>query len=215
MIAGCLAVAWPASASAEIFKWVDEFGLVHYTNDFSQVPRKYRVSRNFEKKRSVGPPPSAQKAKTEDAGEEGKKNSSGETGSAILTEEETSLVKEVQAFFSFQEDFVEEHAANSFRPTGWRIFLNAMQSFMAKQEALIEKLGEPQAPVLQEALGQLEKSLAASQATPVGLRRMSVASTLERLKNETAANAAISEKLSQALEESEKQKSAADAAASK
>ncbi|MFQ5481581.1 MAG: hypothetical protein ACE5ER_02385, partial [Nitrospinaceae bacterium] len=65
------------------------------------------------------------------------------------------------------------------------------------------------------ALGQLEKSLAASQATPVGLRRMSVASTLERLKNETAANAAISEKLSQALEESEKQKSAADAAASK
>ncbi len=51
---------------AEVYKWVDEGGVVHFTDDISQVPEKYRP-----KIESIGSPEEREETKVE--GEEGPK----------------------------------------------------------------------------------------------------------------------------------------------
>ena len=58
MTALALAIGFPGTAAATVYKWVDENGMAHYTTDPDQVPGRLRIQRpTREAVRSVDSPP--------------------------------------------------------------------------------------------------------------------------------------------------------------
>jgi hypothetical protein len=51
-------VITPFLAGAEVYKWVDEKGDIHFTDDYSKVPEKYRPTEEFQKSPKEGSTPS-------------------------------------------------------------------------------------------------------------------------------------------------------------
>lgn len=60
------ALLWALPLMAETYSWVDGQGTVNFTDDYSQIPRKYRNKVN--KREDVAPSPTVQVPKTENSG---------------------------------------------------------------------------------------------------------------------------------------------------
>lgn len=65
-------IAFPFPSSAEIYKWTDDEGVIHVTDDPTKIPDKYWIERKVRKEEVKPTPPEIQPAKPTPAPEEKK-----------------------------------------------------------------------------------------------------------------------------------------------
>ena len=199
----------PDPARAKVYKYKDENGKTHYTDDASNIPMKYRKKGTMQKFRGVYEPPAGSSTSSGMAGEQGDKKSGKNDGG--LSPREKALVQ--QTMVVFQSGVALANQYKDVRPTAntGRSLATAIQGTLPVKENLASQLEGVKAPVLQEALGFLKQSIAADhkdKGVGVGLKRR-VASIMSRVQSEGQQQAALIKRLEQALKESAKKKAEA------
>lgn len=202
----------PDPAIAKIYKYKDEHGKIHFTDDASRIPLRYRKQGSVEKFKGVTEPKSA-------SGDSprllGKGNAGGEKPGAkedegLSSKEEGLVKKTIQVFkagmaLSKQYENVQPNFSNGIGA------VNAIQSALPLKESLVGELEGTKVPELQAALGFLKQSIAVDKETKgvgQGLTRR-IASIFTRLKSESEQQAGLIKNLEKALNDSKKKKAEA------
>ena len=200
----------PDPAVAKIYKYKDEHGKTHFTDDASKIPLRYRKKDSVGKFREVNEPAPASGALKSSAGQEASAGDKSK-GDGILSSQEVALVgKTIQVFkvgivLGSRYENVQPNFSNGLGA------VNAIQSALPLKESLASELAGTKVPELQEALGFLKQSIAVDQQTKSvgqGLKRR-IVSILSRMVDEGKQQAALIKKLEQALKNSEKKKAEA------
>lgn len=185
----------PASPlHAAIFKWTDDKGKVHYTNDKSKIPRKYRESgevgtlRGSEGKSSAGSAPASASAGGKD--------------DAILTEEELSKIEIALSFLNRERDFVSQEETSFHTPTGLRSFGNKYNSLNQDRASVKKQIEGTQVRPLNEVVSHIESALKSAEENPNWMRKLSAANTVQRLKQEVSVNGGLIDALDEAVKKS-------------
>jgi hypothetical protein len=198
----------PDPASAKIYKYKDDQGKTHYTDDASRIPLRYRDQGSMKKFRGVAEPtptpdtPSQASASAD--GSEAKKD-------AGLSSREVGLVKKTIQVFKVGAALGDRYKSMLPNFSNGQGAVNAIQSGLPLKEGLARDLEGTKAPELQEALGFLKQSIAIDQQTTsvgAGLTRR-IAGIFNRLVAEGKQQTAMIGKLEQALKNSEKKKAEA------
>ena len=202
-----LIVFQPDPAIAKIYKYKDEHGKTHFTDDASNIPMRYRNKGSMGKFREVGEPaPESSSGK-----KAGSKSKSEGKGDGILSSQEIGLVKRTiqvlkagvalgDRYKDIQPEFSTGQGA-----------VNAIQSSLPMKENLVAELEGTKVPALKGALGFLKQSISVDQQTKsigAGLKRR-IVSIFSRLVDEGKQQAGLIKKLEQALADSEKKKAEA------
>ncbi|NIQ02441.1 MAG: DUF4124 domain-containing protein [Nitrospinaceae bacterium] len=194
---------------ARIYKYRDDQGKLHFTNDPSSIPLKYRRK----KERFKGVPETASSfAKDPDKPDDPKAGGQKEEKEQVgLSAEDEGLINKsisvLQSGVSMAEQFKE--AQPNF--TNGRRLIAAIQGALPQKESLAGELAGTEEPSLKEVLGFLNKSIAIDKKTQslgVGLKTRIVA-IFNRVQNEAKTQAGLINKLNQAKKDSEKKKAEA------
>lgn len=207
-----LAVLWwvsfqPDLAIARIYKYKDDEGKTHFTDDASRIPLRYRKQGTVEKFKGVAEPtPAPGNSKGQNAS--AKKPGGEDEG--LSSKEEALVRKTIQVFetgvaLSKQYANVQPNFSNGIGA------VNAIQSALPLKENLAGELEGTKVPELQSALGFLKQSIATDKETwsiGAGLTRR-IAGILSRLQSEGEQQAGLIKQLEKALKDSKKKKAAA------
>jgi hypothetical protein len=203
----------PDPVIAKIYKYKDEHGKTHFTDDASKIPLRYRDKGSVKRFKGVNEPPPAAGAPPGFPGQA----SAGGGGSEVkedegLSPQEVALVgKTIQVFkvgivLATRYKNVQPSFANGLGA------VNAIQSALPLKESLASELAGTKVPELKEALGFLNQSIAVDQQTKSvgqGLKKR-IVGILNRMADEGKQQAALIKKLEKALKESEKKKAEAE-----
>ena len=182
----------PASPlHAAIFKWTDDKGKVHYTNDKSKIPRKYRDSGEVGKLRGAEGKP--------DAGSAPASGSADRKDDEILTEAELSKIETARSFLSREKDFVSQEETSFHTPTGLRAFGNKYNSLNQDRTSVKKQIEGTRVPSLNEVVSHIESALKSAEENPNWMRKLSAANTVQRLKQEVAVNGGLIAALDEAV----------------
>ncbi len=200
--------------SAAIYKWTDEGGNTHFTDDPNQIPEKYRSPSKIEKIKPVLPsaPPAVSVPRSEGKKESGKAPE-WESGKALQekTGELRNLPADEKAVFeesiAFLEQDIKRYEPFYDRPSGFtRTFIQLHRTIMdtiPEKKAAAEKLGNfENIEVFKEVVDFLNKSLAVDKkVTPMrtALRIRTIA-TKARIKEEAKTKTQLIEKLKTELQ---------------
>lgn len=203
----------PDPAIAKIYKYKDENGRIHFTDDASKIPLRYREQGAVKKFRGVNEPtpaPGAPPGFPGQASAGGGENGDGEDEG--LSSKDEGLVKKAIQVFKFGIALGDrfKNAYPSF-PNGQGA-VDSIQSALPLKESMASEMEGTRVPELQEALGFLKQSIAIDQQTTsvgAGLTRR-IAGIFSRLKAEGEQQAALIQKLEQALADSKRKKAAAE-----
>ena len=199
-----LMVFQPDSAIAKIYKYKDEHGKTHFTDDPSSIPLRYRNKDSLRKFREVGEP--APKSKESSKLASTGKNKGGADG--IISAQEIDLVRKTIQVFKAGVALGDRYKDTMPSFSNGQGAVIAIQSALPMKESLASELEGAKAPELQGALGFLKQSISADQQTTsigTGLKRR-IASIFARLVDEGKQQAGLIDKLEKALENSEKKK---------
>ncbi|MBT5472296.1 MAG: DUF4124 domain-containing protein [Nitrospina sp.] len=211
-------------AEAAVYKWRDENGKIHFTDDPNNVPEKFRQDKmKFRPLPKTSPKEEITKAKKkEDAKEsiapEEIKDKDSEKKSTGLTEAEKSAANAVIAFF--EEDMPRYDSIYAYplsnrtsRLTKLRKLRNAVIATIPQKQDLVKQISALQLPLLKEVTNFLQTMIAEDErlkkVLPQMLRntRQRVNKMANRLKAQADSEAKFIEQLEEALKapaESEK-----------
>jgi hypothetical protein len=194
----------PDPVIAKIYKYKDEHGKTHFTDDASQIPLRYRKQDTMQKFKGVYEP-----APTVGASSGGNKGEAKED-EGLSPKDEGLIRKTIQVFkagiaLSNRYANVQPNFSNGLGA------VNAIQSGLPLKESLASELTGTKVPELQQALGFLNQSIAVDKQTSsvgIGLKKR-IVGILSRLADEGKQQAALIKKLEKALIESKKKKAKA------
>ena len=208
----------PEPVFAKIYKYKDEHGKTHFTDDASKIPTRYRNKNSVKKFRGVNEPTPAtgtgassefpgQKSKEKDAG----KSSGRKQEDAGLSSQDEALANKAIQVFRVGVALGDKYKKVQPTFSNGQGAVSAIQSALPLKESLARELAGTKAPELQEALGFLKQSIAVDQQTKSigsGLKTR-IISILNRLGSEGAQQSALIKKLGKALGDSKNKKAAA------
>jgi hypothetical protein len=203
----------PDPVIAKIYKYKDEHGKIHFTDDASKIPLRYRDKGSVKRFKGVsepapaaGAPPGFPGQANAGGGESSVKNDEG------LSAREVALVgKTIQVF---KVGIVLANRYKDVQPSfsNGQGAVNAIQSALPLKESLASELAGTKVPELKESLGFLKQSIAMDQQTTSvgqGLKKR-IVGILNRMADESKQQAALIKKLEKALKDSEKKKAEAE-----
>ena len=195
----------PEPAFAKIYKYKDENGKTHFTDDASKIPARYRNKNSVKRFKGVHDPAPAPGASAL-AGEDDIKKEEG------LSAKDVGLMnKTIQAFkagAALGSQYDNKHPSYASGQGA----IDAIQSALPSKETLAGELAGTKVPELKGALVFLTKSIAVDKETKsigVGLRTR-IMGIFNRLKSEGKEQAALVKKLEKGLKDSEKKKAEAE-----
>lgn len=153
---------------AAIYKWKDERGKIHFTDDPNRVPEKYRQNklefRPLPKVVSKKEISESQKEEDENAGPppEEVKETQTEKKPIELTEAEKTALESVVAFFEedmprYDSIFNRKLGEGNARKRKWRILRSAVIETIPQKETLLEQISKSELPLLKEIASFLEQ----------------------------------------------------------
>lgn len=212
-------LAWiaiqPEPVFAKIYKYKDDHGKTHFTDDASKIPVQFRKKDSVKKFKGVNEPAPGSGASSGFPGQkstekDGDKSSNKQEDAGLSSQDEGLVKKSIQIFkagIALGNQY--EHNYPTF-PNGQGA-VNDIQSALPQKEGLASELAGTKVPALKEALGFLKKSITVDkQTTSVGQGlTMRIAGIFKRLTDEAKQQTALIQKLEQALKDSEREKAEA------
>lgn len=184
-----------APVHAVIFKWKDEQGKVHYTNDKSKIPRKYREGGGMDQIRGSASSSSGSGAT---GGQSGKDKNDEE----ILSEAELSKIQKAREFLNREKKFVSEEETSFHTPTGLRAFGNKFNTLNQDRMKVKNEIQGTKVPSLNKVVAHIDTTLKNAEENPNWMRKLSAANTVKRLQQEVAANGGLIAELDAAVRKS-------------
>ena len=207
-----IAFLWSAQpAVAGLFKWTDDAGNTHYTDDKGKIPLKYRTKTKIKKLRVLSEKPSNQdgSANFGGNGKEASVVSEAINEKGILSEDEEKAVNQTIEFFTSENKRSTKYKGlANYSPTYRKMSLEIEKNLPQKKK-LIAALSKPDIPAIKETHQFLKKSEAADE-----LRLKAVwqdghtGGYFGRILGEIEIKNGLVGKLKSALEESKKLKEA-------
>ncbi len=202
----------PDPAIAKIYKYKDDNGKIHFTDDASRIPMRYRNKGSVKKFKGVNEPTPAPGAPP---GSPGQASAEGESGveeeEAGLSAKDEGLVKKTINVFKVgialgnRYKNVQPNFSNGQRA------VNTIQSSLPLKKSLASELAGTKVPELQAARSFLNKSIAVDEQTKsigAGLKTR-IAGIFSRFASEGQQQAALIDRLERALKNSENEKAQA------
>ncbi len=201
----------PEPAFAKIYKYKDEHGKTHFTDDASKIPLRYRNKgsvKNFRGVNEPDPAPGSSSALPGQASAGGGESSVKNKNDEGLSAQDEGLVKKTIQTFKFGIALGSQYKDNLPNFTNGRRAVYTIQSSLPLKESLAKELAGTKVPELKEALGFLKQSIAVDKQTTgvtSGLRTR-IIGIFNRLANEGKQQSALIDKLEKALKNSAKKK---------
>jgi len=199
----------PEPVFAKIYKYKDENGKTHFTDDASQIPARYRNKNSVKRFKGVHDPAPAPGTFGQALTTRGEDDVKKEEG---LSAKDVGLMnKTIQTFkagVALGKQYENKHPGFASGQGA----IDAIQGALPSKESLAGELAGTKVPELKEALGFLKKSIAVDKDTRsigVGLK-MRIVGIFNRLKSEGKEQAALIQKLEKGLKDSEKKKAEAE-----
>jgi len=205
----------PEPVFAKIYKYKDEQGKTHFTDDASKIPLRYRDKGSVKKFKGVNEPALASGTSSVFPGQksagkdDGKSSKDGEDEG--LSSQDEGLVKKTIQTFKVGIALGDQYKNKQPNAPNGRRAVNTIQSSLPIKEGLARELAGTKVPELKEALGFLKQSIAVDKQTTsigAGLKRR-IVGIFKRLADEGKQQAALIRKLEQGLNDSAKKKAAA------
>lgn len=216
-------IALPAldrgTAQAKIYKYRDDQGKLHFTDDKNNIPPQYRSGPQTEELRSITSPSSTgQPATPSSAGASGRDakgdsvGSTGATGTSAeqvgLSEKDEKLAKESIAMLEKGVGLARQYqdAPKTFSNT--KNLVTTIKGNISAKESLVAKLAKSKVPELSATRRLLQKSLPIDRDTqyPFTTRTSLFRRIMDRVVSEGPPQEVMIKKLNQALKDSEKTK---------
>jgi hypothetical protein len=205
----------PEPVFAKIYKYKDDNGKTHFTDDASKIPARYRNKGSVKKFKGVNEPAPASGTSSGLSGQKSAGGSGGESSKnevdAGFSLKDEGLVKKTIQVFKVGITLGKQYENNQPNSPNGRRAVNTIQSSLPLKESLAKELEGTQVPELKEALGFLKRSIAVDKKTTsigAGLKTR-IVGIFKRLANEGKQQAALIRKLEQGLKDSTKKKAAA------
>jgi hypothetical protein len=208
----------PDPVLAKIYKYKDEHGKTHFTDDASKIPLRYRTKDTVKKFKGVNEPTPTPEASSGHPGRTigGSGASSGQADGGAkedegLSAKDEGLVNKTIQVFKVGIKLGDQFKNNQPNFTNGRRAVNTIQSSLPLKKTLARELAGTKVPELKEALGFLKQSIAVDQQTTsigAGLRTR-IVGIFKRLTDEAKEQADLIKKLEQVLQDSEKKKAEA------
>ena len=159
----------PNPAIAKIYKYKDDQGKTHFTDDASKIPLKYRDHDKVKRMREVIEPTSSSGSSPSGAGSEGDGEDEGDSEDEGLSAEDEGLVKKAIRVFKVGIRLSDQYKNAMPNFSNGQGAVNAIQSALPLKETMVTQLEGTKVPELQKALGFLKQSIAVDkQTTSVG-----------------------------------------------
>jgi hypothetical protein len=198
---------------AAVYKWKDETGKTHFTDDLNRVPEEFREE-YFNRKLPAAIPKSKSPIKAEEksdqekegvAPEESEEDTEKEEG---LTAAEKSAAEAVIAFFKEDIPRYDEiyKIPSGYRNNGirkWKTLKRTAVATIPQKQALVEQVSTSERPLFKEITGFLKKAIQADEevATYGALISKNTRPRVNKLSSRLNAQAASEEKYIEQLEE--------------
>ena len=205
-------VCAPDAALAKIYKYQDDQGKTHFTDDPNSIPLKYRKENTLKKFRGVvdpGSPPSVA------PGTSGQTGTGGDGGAAPGSVEDQPFTKKDEALVKKTIKVLQKGVALAQRYKGaqpnssnGRGATIAIQGNLPGKESLSKELASTKVKALKPVHAFLQKSVATDKETKgigAGLKTR-IAGILNRIQDEGQQQADLIKKLEKAMKDSEKKK---------
>ncbi len=205
----------PEPVFAKIYKYKDENGKTHFTDDAGKIPARYRNKDSVKKFKGVNEPAPASDTASGLSGQKSAGEGGGESSQngmdAGLSSKDEGLVKKTIQVFKVGIVLGKQYENNQPNAPNGRRAVNTIQGSLPIKENLANELAGAKAPELKEALGFLKKSIAVDkQTTSIGAGlKTRIVGIFKRLADEGKQQAALIQKLEQGLKDSAKKKEAA------
>ena len=190
---------------AKIYKYKDDQGKTHFTDDASKIPMKYRKQGSVKRFREVQEPGSASLGSK---GSSSPASAGGGQQSGILRSSDIGLIKRAISVFEVGKKMGKQYENLMPNFPNGQAAVTAIQSALPLKEGLAADLEGTKVPELKSALSFLKQSIASDQnemSIGSGLQTR-IASIFARLASEGKQQAAIIKQLEQAIKTSEKKK---------
>ena len=195
---------------AGLYKWTDDTGRVHYTDDEGKIPIKYRTKNRLKKLRALDDhtvisnvaPGSSNGGKSANGAGPG-----GKTEKGILSEQEEKAAKDTISFFDSENARSEKYRGKpNYSPTYQKLKVDIKNNLPQKNN-LIAALEKSKNPALKDAYGFLKKSGAGDQSRLKAVWQDGyTGGYFGRIISEIETKKTLHGKLQDALEESKKLK---------
>lgn len=202
----------PDPAIAKIYKYKDDSGKTHFTDDPSRIPLQYRNKGSVKKFKGVneptpapGAPPGFPGKKSAGAGESGSEEEAG------LSAKDEGLVKKTIQVFKVGIALGKRYKNVQPNYSNGQRAVNTIQSALPLKKNLISELVGTRVPELQAASTFLNQSIAVDEQTKsigAGLKAR-IVGIFNRLEREGQQQAAMIDRLQRALDKSKQEKLAA------
>ncbi len=208
-------VCAPDAVLAKIYKYKDDQGKIHFTDDPNNIPLKYRKENSLKRFRGVvdpGSPPSVA------PGTPGQAGTGGDGGAAPGSQEDQPFTKQDEALVKKTIKVLQKGVALAERYKGARPNAPngrgatiAIQDNLPGKESLTRELAATKVKALKPVHAFLQKSVATDKETKgigSGLKTR-IAGILNRIQNDGQQQADLIKKLEKAMKDSEKKKAEA------
>ena len=206
----------PNMVLAKIYKYKDDQGKTHFTDDASKIPLKYRKKQSMEKFKGVFDSDSSSTSSpgfssSNNTQKNTKKGGEGAAEEGFSPEDEALAKKTIQvlkggvALANRYKD-AQPNFANV------RGLIDGMQGALPQKESLAKELKGSKIPEFQEALAFLNSSIAEdkkNKSIGTGLKR-AIAGIFSRVARDAEKSTALIEKIEKAIKEAEKKKKEED-----
>ncbi|MBC8282856.1 MAG: DUF4124 domain-containing protein [Nitrospinae bacterium] len=206
-------VCFDEKLEAAVYKWRDENGKIHFTDDPNSVPEEFRQKkmkfRLLPKIKNGKPTPNPQKNVDESPSPEETKEA--EKDSNLLTEADKSAVEAVVTFF---EEDMPRYEAILNRPLSngnagkrkWKALRNTVIATIPQKEALVKQVSTAQLPLLKEISNFLSQVIAEDEKLKKVLPLISdnTRPQVNKLSNRLKNQAASEEEFLKQIEEAQK-----------
>jgi hypothetical protein len=188
---------------AGLFKWVDDAGKTHYTDDKGKIPAKYRTKTHIKKLRALKDHSSKSEA-SKDAGPADATNEKG-----ILSDQEEKSINKTIAFFKRENSRSAKYKGlQNLSPTYRKMSLEIEKNLPEKKK-LIAELDKSKNAAVKEANEFLKKSVAADELRIKTVWQQGyIGGYFKRILGEIDVKNGLIGKLNSSLEESQKLKDA-------
>lgn len=199
---------------AGLYKWTDDTGKTHYTDDKGKIPKKYRTNTRLKKMRalddrSFNPAASSSSSKGGGSGAgTGKGSGAGEVkDKGILSEKEEKTVVETVAFFESENARSAKYKGLPNYSPNYRTLQLEIQKDLPQKKKLIAALANSKNPALKETYEFLKKSETGDHARLKAVWQDGyTGGYFRRILSEIEPKKALIGKLQAAIEESKKKK---------
>jgi len=198
-------------AFAGLYKWVDDQGKVHFTDDKGKIPKKYRTDTQMKRLHSIAGPketPSTGSSKgSKGGGGTDEASVSAEDTEGILEEVEEKAVAEVIAFFQKENDRAAGFDGLPNNYANYQTMNSGFKNFLPVKKGFLQKFSKSKVPALKETHSYLKNSIEEDQAQIATLFQSGLSrGYFKRIVSEIALKEQLTKKLKAAVEESKKKK---------